>query len=89
MSRNRTPKYRVELTQEDSAPGNMCWPQDALGKPTLSTLQQFVIDLENSFRPGGVNAHVGYHRILSATVIHQKNGHVVVEWFAPIVPTGV
>lgn len=83
MGRSTTPRYRVEFTQENLAPGHVAWPDKYLGKPTTESLQKWVIDFEASMRPGGCNAHLGFHPVTKAIVIHQKTGNTVAEWYPP------
>lgn len=39
------------------------------GKPTAANLAKFVAKLNESFRPGGVNAHCGPEQVVAARIV--------------------
>jgi len=90
MGRSTTPTYRVELRVHGAQQTPQAWHvrgqygAKGYGKPTLPNLHEWVVGLEMSCLPGGVNAQVyegfGYCPILSATIIRQRDGEVMAEW---------
>lgn len=59
MSHIVTSKYRVEVICKTLRMDPFSWRVKDHGKPTAENLERFVETLNASFRPGGVNAHVG------------------------------
>jgi hypothetical protein len=53
----------------------------AEGKPTTANIDKWVDTFEESMKPGGCNAHLGFHPVLSAEILDQFNGNeVVATW---------
>lgn len=85
MGRSITPKYRVELA------GNirvtpMAW-QRSYGRPTAANLAKMVQGYNDSYRPGGVNAHISEGmdvpaRHDAARIVRQADDVVMAEWKA-------
>lgn len=86
MGRIRTPAYRVELKTLGFYLTPAAWNirGDGLvhgnGKPTHANLKKYVESIHKSFEPGGANAHIGYLRIIRATIIRQADDEVMATW---------
>lgn len=89
MGRITTPPYRIEIKCSDSRYSftPMAWRVRsnnagirADGKPTVANLDKWVTAYEDSLRPGGCNAHLGIHSVVSAKIIRQSDNEVVAEW---------
>ena len=89
MGRSITPAYRIE-TMDNERPGLWrqfaCWDGKRFHWPTAAKLEQWRQDLNASFLPGGVNAHLSSQAVLHvyrARVIRQSDGAMVTETTAP------
>ncbi len=85
MSRDYTPKYRVEYTSNVGS-GMMQW-QSVYGKPDKDGLENWRQAYNQSFQVGGVNepsskTSVVMH-ISTAKLIRQSTGEIVAEAHAP------
>jgi hypothetical protein len=89
MGKSITPTFRVEMKLLGSAPVVCSWPTKHVGRPSDTTLAQYVRDFENSTMPGGVNEHLGAEFVDSAVVIRQATGEVVATYTQEWEPTGV
>lgn len=87
MGRSRTPTYILKIVLES---GNYCTPMEwrvaksymgyGYGRPTVENIAKLVDDFEKSLLHGGANQHLGYDKVLSATITNQKTGEVIAEW---------
>lgn len=77
MGRSITPTYRIEYRslQDGNLKQTLCWPKGK--RANAETLAEVVAKYNESFQPGGCNAHCGPLTITSAQVIHQETGRVV------------
>ena len=88
MGRSTTPTYILRIIVES---GSYCTPMEwrvsgsriagsGYGKPTTANIAKWVAVYEKSLLPGGVNSHIGFDKVLSASITNQKIGEVVAEW---------
>lgn len=82
IRRSITPTYRLEVK------ANVKMTKVWKGKVSAALLEKHITDLNQSFMPNGVNAHVRKYTgfvvyVSSAKVIRQSTGDVVAEWKAP------
>lgn len=86
MGRSYTPKYVIRLETVRSRLGevyltNMEWRAKDAGSPTVANIGKWVEKFEESMKPGGVNAHLGYDPVLRAEVVYNRSrGLLVAEW---------
>ncbi len=59
---------------------SMTWHIQEYGEPTNTNLNKVVEMFEQSLRPGGVNAHLSIHSVVSASVLDQDKGIMVAGW---------
>lgn len=81
MARSTTPTYRVEYrANQGMTPG--CWNgrKDRDGRANAKNLAKHVKGYNESFKEGGVNAHLAGLVISSAKLIRQSTGEVVAEY---------
>ena len=84
MGRIVTPKYRMEVRTNVGSMTPSSWS----GRATEKRLETAVKAENESFLPGGVNAHVSKAhgavvRIIYARLVEQATGTVVAEYTAP------
>jgi hypothetical protein len=76
------PKHRIEYDVTGAHFTAGAWR----GRATPRRLAAHVAALQESFKPGGANAHDGHAfsdtRILSARIVNQDTDQAVVEWRA-------
>ena len=82
MGYSVTPKYRVEGF--DGQAFQQAWK----GKATDKRLEAWVLSMNASFAPNGVNSHIskarGYIvRVATARIVEQSTGKVVASFRAP------
>jgi len=85
MSRTITPKYRLEIENDDGQYSNMAWnvrtnTHAGNGMPTRVNLLKWIASFEESTQPGGCNDHLGATHILWAQIVCQRTGDTVVDW---------
>lgn len=90
MGKIVTPAYRVELRCRGCQHTPAAWRVKGKygvrgsGTPNLKNLHEWVVGLELSCLPDGVNKAVffnyGYCPILSARIIRQSDGEIMAEW---------
>lgn len=83
MGKSYTPKYRIEFHANTNMTA-AAWK----GQVTTARLEAHVRSLNESFRPGGVNAHVseGLDRIVHihrARIVRQSDDSPISEWTMP------
>jgi hypothetical protein len=83
MGRIVTPKYRMEVKTNVGSLTPAAWR----GRVTSKRLADHVEGLNQSFQPGGINAHVSDAKgavmyVYAASIIEQRTGRVVAEWKA-------
>lgn len=80
MSRSRKLKYVIhtEVLLRSCSPCE--WSVRDAGKPTAENIKRWVARLEESCRPGGVNQHLGSHKIIRASIVNQFTGNTVAAW---------
>ncbi len=86
---NNTPPYVVRITTDPvalcSSAEWRCRRRGTLiphGKPTAENLRVYCAVFEESTKPGGCNAHIGPHRIVTAEIVDQRTGSVVATYQA-------
>lgn len=84
MGKSFTPKYRIEFHSNTNMTAAAWKGQDVF----IDRLEAHVRHLNESFRPGGVNAHVadglGFIPYISrARIVRQSDDQMVTEWTAP------
>ena len=72
MGRTFTPAHAVEFVVDRGYWTPMGWDAKHAGRPTVANLAAFVAGYEASTQPGGVNAHLGATRILSARIVTNR-----------------
>jgi hypothetical protein len=87
MSNTRYIKYVIHYTVKD---GSYWTPHEWYarkrnqrpgdGKPTEENIAKHCRHMEASTLPGGVNAHIGKTKMLSAYIVDQRTGSVVAQW---------
>ena len=51
------------------------------GKPTVANIDKWVTALEDSMKPGGCNAHIGFDPVVEARIVeNHAGGDTVAEW---------
>jgi hypothetical protein len=55
-------------------------PLKGHGAPTLANLHNYVVALELSCLPNGVNAHLGCITISNAKIVRQSDDEIMAEW---------
>ena len=83
MGKSFTPKYRIEFHSNTNMTA-AAWK----GQATTARLEAHVRHLNESFRPGGVNAHVGdglgfIPYISRARIVRQSDDSMISDWTAP------
>ena len=86
-----TPKYRI-VYEVNGEEGGDIWNSRWYGRPTSENLAEWVLWKQNSYQPGGRNAHIGEAygpRAITAARIETnvpraEGPRVVAEWKAPI-----
>jgi len=58
----------------------MTWHVKEYGEPTEANLNKVVEMFERSLLPGGGNAHLGIHSVLSANIVDNVKGKGIVGW---------
>lgn len=88
MARDPAPTtYVVELNTPGYRYTPASWNCRQYGRPTAANLAAHVKGFEDSTRPGGVNAHLGFTSVSSARIRrNQYAGDVVAEYTAPARP---
>lgn len=85
MGRSTTPRYAIHLQLQgieitpggwQVSPRNGCL---GLGKPTFDNLDKWVTKFETSMLEGP-NDQLGYHPVLQAWIVDQRNGDTVASW---------
>ena len=98
MGRSTTPTFRVEFTKTYKLSGfnHMAWystdgpNRTGYGKPTEANLAKLIKHMNQSYQPGGANAHLqraGQDRpssITEARIVRQSTGKVVATYAVPM-----
>ena len=96
MGKSVTPKYRVETKEyhpNSTSPHwqKMVWEVKSrtnvvgYGSPNTENLFNFIIRYSESFKPGGVNQHIGFvPAITQAKIVNQFTGQIMASWTAPM-----
>jgi len=87
MSSTRKINYVIHYTVKDNSYWTPCeWyarkrgQRPADGKPTPANIAKHCAHMEASTLPGGVNAHIGKTKILSAYVVDQRTREIVATY---------
>jgi hypothetical protein len=81
MGYTTTPKYRVEVTTDNGYWTPQAWPVKYAGRPNAANLAAWVAIQEGATQPGGVNAHLGATRILTAKIVRNaQDGDLVAAY---------
>lgn len=80
MGKVRTPTFRIESRWFGRQVSNMEWKTKEYGRPTTENIDRYVTTMEESMKPGGVNAHLGFSPILEVQIVRQSTGEVVASW---------
>lgn len=94
MGRTSTPTYVVEIEMPGYRYAPAAWRVSSAvnapgyGKPTDANLARYVEKFEESTRPGGVNAHLGFQRVTTARIRRNTSnggfrGGVIATYTAP------
>jgi len=85
MGRSSTPAYSFSIQTFLSRAGkvrhtSMIWRKE-YGRPTTANLDKWVTSYEESLKPGGCNAHLGYDPVVSVEIKRNVvGGDVVASW---------
>jgi hypothetical protein len=82
MGRSRKIHYVIHIITSDSSgwvtPSE--WKCKESGKPTTENIDRYVTVFENSLKPGGCNAHLGFFTLTKCWIVDQFKGEIVAEW---------
>ncbi len=95
MGKSYTPAFRIEVDDVRRPDGSgyihstgAAWRRE-YGRPTSKNLGEYMRRLNDSLKPGGVNAHISrsygfmpFHS--SARIVRQSTGETVAAWEAPL-----
>lgn len=83
MARDYTPTHAVEMHGDASHRYTPAiWPTKHAGRPTAKNLAAYIRTFEDSTQFGGVNAHLGVTKIVSAQIVKNDGSREVVAHFA-------
>lgn len=77
------PTFRLEMTVTPGAVTTMFWRTNTkygYGRPNAKNLAAYVSKFEEASLPGGVNAHIGSIKVVSARIVRQKTNEVVATY---------
>ena len=88
MGRSYTPKYRIEVKCNVPMDWLGCWDSKQYGRVSNVNAEKYRTTFNQSFLPGGVNAHVSEARgvvpwIYHVDVVRQSDGKVMASAHAP------
>lgn len=82
MGRSRKLHYVIHVITSNSSgwvtPSE--WKCRQSGRPTTANIDKYVTVFEDSLKPGGCNAHLGFFTLVKCWIVDQFKGETVAVW---------